>query len=139
MSTNEKWFIGIVLTILTGLVVFSNWDKIRKWFNGKNGNGTPRPPAEGSSCIMPDDTTGIIVNGQCQSLQSQPRPVIKYVISNPNGAIVYDVQGKNFVAMVPVKKIPLQTEVQVISTSEDQKYVNTNLGWIEVADLAVTQ
>jgi|ERR1051326_2583307 hypothetical protein len=151
MTTGEKFLVGTGVALAAGLIVYLIGIAVGWW---KNPFITPAPSksdydkcveankskADGencSFCIEPGNSEiyekGIIKNGKC--VIQTPDVSRKYVVSNPQGATVYTLQGNMFVAPRIPNKIPAGTQIKILSISMDGKYVNTQSGWILATDI----
>lgn len=90
--------------------------------------------AEGSGA---PNFNGIIRNGVCSpKAEPAPAPAIRrYIVSNANGAIIYTLQGNNFVAPAVPNKVQAGTQIIILAVSPNRDYVNTSFGWLSINDI----
>lgn len=161
MTTGEKFLVGTASALIAGIIIYLIGISAGWW---KNPFAPKTEPAPGKSdydkCVEANKSktdgeacgncvsegsgqpnfNGVIKDGVCVPKQESINiATIKYVVTNTNGAVIYNLSGSNFSASVPVKKVPVNTQVEVISVSPDAKYVNTSLGWLDINDIGVIQ
>lgn len=153
---------GIIAGIITGVYVLislitGKWNPLR-WFSSKPDEieksdfekceESNKAKADGEPCgnCVPAGSgqpnfNGVIKDGKCVvRQQTAPNFIVKrYMVSNSNGALIYVLQGNNFISPRMGSRVPYKTEIKILGISPKRDYVNTSFGWLSVNDIGEIQ
>lgn len=129
--------------VVGAIILAFNW---KKWFGTPDTSdydkclATNKTKADGADCTNCADPSsssflqGVIKNGICIGKTIAEDT---YEVSEPQGAIIYVFERRNFISRPDHKRIPHHTPVKISGFSTNKDFANTDHGWMSTQDIGV--